>query len=97
MALQIVINKRFAVKVVQISEYLENEWSAKVAEEFLLKVDKKIFLIANKPEIGSPALKGTRKLFLTKRNKIYYRVKGKKVIFVSLFETKQNPQRNKYE
>lgn len=97
MALKIVINKRFAVKVVRISEYLEKEWSEKAAKEFLAKVDRLIFSIANNPGIGSPALNGTRKVILTKHNKIYYRIKGKKVIFVSLFESKQNPQKNKYE
>ena len=45
MAYQIIIKKRFANKVFKVLTYLEKEWLKKVAEEFLIKVDRRLNLL----------------------------------------------------
>lgn len=52
MAYEISFTKRFAKKVVLVSEYLENEWSVKVSAEFLAKVDEKILSLSINPKLG---------------------------------------------
>ena len=46
MAFQIIVKKRFTNKVTKVLAYLEKEWSQKVAPEFLLKIDRRIELLA---------------------------------------------------
>ncbi len=98
MAYKVIINKRFTKKVVKVSQYLEKDWSIKVAQDFLAKVDEKIDLISKHPTIGSPSQKiaGIRKVILTRHNHIYYRVRDKKVIFVNMLAPRQDPKKNKY-
>lgn len=99
MAYEISFTKRFAKKVVRVSEYLENEWSVKVAAEFLAKVDEKILSLSINPKLGSSSIKfpGIRKLRVTKHNRIYYKVEKQKVILIDFVETKMDPKRNRYE
>lgn len=52
MAYQIIVKKRFTNKVQKVLSYLDNEWSHKVATEFLLKIDCRLELIGRNPEIG---------------------------------------------
>jgi len=42
MAYEIIVKTRFVNKIHKILSYLEKEWSHKVAEEFLLKIDRRI-------------------------------------------------------
>lgn len=39
MAYEVVVKKRFTNKVQKVLEYLEKQWSQKVAADFLLKID----------------------------------------------------------
>jgi plasmid stabilization system protein ParE len=99
MAYKVVINKRFAIKVIKISEYLEKEWSLRVARTFLAKVDAKILSISDNPQIGTLSIKfpSVRKMLVTKHNKIYYRTKGKTITLIDLVQTRMDPKRNKYD
>jgi plasmid stabilization system protein ParE len=97
MAYEVIFNKQFTKQVIKISKYLEKHWSEKVAEQFIARVDDKVLKISKNPTIGAPLAKGIRKIILDRHNKIYYRLIDKRVILIDLFETKQDPQKNKYE
>ena len=98
MAYTIIVKKRFTNRVQKVLEYLEKEWSHKVAEEFLVKIDRRIDLLSRQPNIGllSTKVKGIRGLLITRHNRLYYKIKGKKVIILNMYDTRINPGKNPY-
>ncbi len=99
MAYKIELTQRFLNKLLELLTFLENECGLKVAAAFQNKLDKKLSALRHLPGLGSPTFKrpGIRKLIITKHNKIYYRVKGDTIYIITLFDTRQNPNRNKFE
>ena len=98
MAYQIIVKKRFTNKVQKVLSYLENEWSHKVAAEFLLKIDRRIELISKHPEIGRPSekIKNVRGLLITRHNRMYYTVKNNEIIILNMYDTRMNPKKKLY-
>ncbi len=98
MAYQIVIKKRFTKKVLKVLGYLEKEWSAKVAAEFLIKIDRRIELLKKQPYAGSPSekIKDVRGLLITRHNRLYYKIKNEHVIILNMYDTRMNPKKNPY-
>jgi len=95
MAYQIIIKKRFANKVLKVLTYLEKEWSKKVAEEFLIKVDRRLLLLKKQPFAGSLSSKveNVRGVLITRHNRMYYKIKGKSVIILNMYEYRINPKK----
>ena len=89
MAYQIVTKIRFKKNVTKVPEFLESEWSYKVAEEFLNKIDKKLNILSIHPMIGkfSQKYKNVRGVLITRHNKMYCRIEGNKIIIINLFDT----------
>lgn len=98
MAYQIIVKKRFTNRVQKVLTYLEKEWSHKVAVEFLLKIDRRIDLLARQPHVGvlSSKVKSIRGLLITRHNRLYYKIKGNKVIILNMYDTRINPKKNPY-
>jgi plasmid stabilization system protein ParE len=98
-AYRIKINKRFRVEAHKVYEYLAEEWSFTIADEFIEKVYARIYQLADTPNSGfsTPKHKNVRRINVTKHNKLYYRVKGRTITILSLFPSKQDPRKNKYE
>ena len=98
MAYQIIVKKRFTNRVQKVLTYLEKEWSHKVAVEFLLKIDRRIDLLARQPHVGvlSSKVKNIRGLLITRHNRLYYKIKGNKVIILNMYDTRINPKKNPY-
>ncbi len=99
MAYKIVKGKKFLKDLLVVLVYLEKEWGLRAAVNFQAIIDEKIAGLCLHPKIGIITSKGEdiRKINATKHNKIYYQIKGKTITILTLFETKQNPERNKYE
>ncbi len=98
MAYQIILKKRFTNKLVKLLAYLEKEWSHKVAASFLQKIDLRIRQLSGQPLTGisSERIEGVRSVFITRHNRLYYKVKGKKVIVLNMYDTRMNPKKKKY-
>ena len=98
MAYEIIVKTRFVNKIHKILSYLEKEWSHKVAEEFLLKIDRRIDLLTKQPEVGAPSekIKNVRGLLITRHNRLYYKIKNDKVILLNIYDTRMNPDKNPY-
>ncbi len=98
MAYEVIIKKRFIKKVLNVLTYLEKEWSAKEAEDFLAKVEYRVAIIQSQPFIGLPSekVKGVRGILITRHNKMYYKVSGKQIIILNMYDTRQNPASNPY-
>ncbi len=98
MAYQIKYNDSFLKEAPRIANWLEKKWSKKVADNFSKKLNDKINSLALNPyACSSTHKKDVRKLVITKYNKIYYRVRGNIITILIIFDTRQNPKKNKYE
>jgi plasmid stabilization system protein ParE len=97
MAQQIIYKKRFINKLNKLLLYLEREWSAAVANEFLDKLEDHLKKIKFYPTIGNlTSLKNTRSVLITKHNKIYYRVEKNKIVLINMIDTRRNPKKNPF-
>lgn len=98
MAYEIVIRKRFTNKVTRTLQYLEKEWSEKIARDFLLKIDRRIHQLQKQPYLGAPSEKvtGVRGILVSKHNKLFYKIKGNQVIILNIYDTRINPTRKIY-
>ncbi|MBZ0099988.1 MAG: type II toxin-antitoxin system RelE/ParE family toxin [Taibaiella sp.] len=95
MAYKVVVKKRFITKLSRILKYLEMEWGEKVALEFAKKVDARIDSLEHHPYIGAPTNKhaDTRGLYITKHNRLFYKIKGKAVVVLNIYDTRQKHYR----
>jgi plasmid stabilization system protein ParE len=97
MANQVIYKKRFLNKLDKLLKYLEEEWSPKIADEFLDKLEECIQSITLHPKIGNTTLlKNTRCILITKHNKVYYRIEKNKVIVLNIIDTRRNPEKNPF-
>jgi plasmid stabilization system protein ParE len=80
----------------QVVEYLSNEWSEKVAVEFIKIFYAKIKLISTLPQIGVEVnyKENVRRILITKHNVLYYLFNDKELVLLDLFDTRQNPSKN---
>lgn len=99
MAYKIKQSKLFLEKTVRLLNYLEKRWGKKVAEEFKDVLDRKILQLAETPNIGINSIKmlDVKRVVITRHNKLFYKIKGKTIYLVTLFDTRQDPNKNKYE
>ena len=99
MACQIIVKKHFTNRVQKVLACLEKEWSHKAAVEFLIKIDRRIKLLVKQPHVGvlSSKIKDIGGLMVTRHNRLYYKIKGNKVIILNMYDTKINPKRNPYQ
>ena len=90
MAYEIVINKRFTNKLLNVLSYLEEEWGGKVAHTFLDTVYARIYALQSHPNIGSlTSIKNVRSTFITKHNRLYYKVVDNKIVILNLYDTRR--------
>jgi plasmid stabilization system protein ParE len=81
-----------------IADYLEKQWSLKIAKNFVANTEKKLEQIKENPEscIASNKDKTIRKATITKHNSMFYRVKENALIILAFFDNRKNPKKNKY-
>lgn len=91
----VIISKLAERKLENLFEYLVINWSIKVKNEFINKIDKSIKLIKEHPESfpASEKEKGLRKCVVTKQTTLYYRFDDKQIKVVTLFDNRQNPSK----
>jgi len=78
-----------------ISAWLAEKWNLRVLDNFLSLYESKIFVIAEYPS-RYPVIHQSsklRKAVLTKHNIILYREKEDHIEIVSIFDTRQDPEK----
>jgi len=92
---KVVISKTAEKKLKKLFEYLITDWSVKVKNDFIEKLDSSIEIIKNQPEIfpESKKGKGLRKCVITKQTTIYYRYNSNRINIVTLFDNRQDPNK----
>lgn len=95
MAFEIVFKKCFIKKLVKVQTYLENEWGDKVAKNFLKKIDSRINMLKQYPNLGAASMRvsGLRGLLITKHNILFYKVENNKIIVLNLYDTRSNQKK----
>jgi len=81
-----------------ISNYIEVEWSESLADKFIDLVKEKVRTLAKHPAMGMASVKypSVRSVKISKHNKLYYKVTNDKLILLSIFDTRQHPDKNLY-
>ena len=83
----------------QVVDYLLKEWSLKVAADFINNLEERVQNLSSFPHIGIASVKdpSIRSIVITKHNKLYYRTWPEKIEILDIFDTKQSPQKNRYD
>ena len=99
MALQIIWTENGVTVYKQVIDFLLQEWPINVVSDFVTNVESRIETLSVFPEIGIISLKepDIRSIILTKHNKLYYQTSENKLEILNIFDTRQNPTKNKYD
>lgn len=81
-----------------VVEYLLQAWSVDIAAKFIDIVGARLETLSSFPDIGilSSKVDKVRTIVITKHNKLYYRVTDKFIEVLNIFDTRQDPAKNKY-
>ena len=77
--------------------YLESNWTDKELKKFFQKLEKQILILSNFPEAYplSQNKKGIHQCVLSKNLTIYYKIKEDSIVLISIFDTRQDPDKLK--
>lgn len=97
MSRKVIISQIAQKRLELLFEYLLEEWSHKVKSEFIKKLDKNIQIIKDQPASFPESEKesGLRKCVITKHTTLYYQFNDKEIQILTLFDTRQNPDKLK--
>ena len=81
----------------KIIHYLESNWTEKELKRFFSRLEKRIRLISQRPQIfpESQAKSSIKKSVLSKQTTIYYKIGKDTVEIVTFFDNRQNPEKLK--
>jgi len=93
--MDVYLSKLAATKLVNLTNYLLEEWNIKIRDEFVEKLTNKINQISSFPKScpQSENFKGLFKCFVSKQTAFYYRIHIKKqeIEIITFFDSNQNP------
>ena len=94
---KVILSKRASGKLDNLLLFLEVNWSKRVKEEFLRKLLRVFNTLKVFPQIGikSQSKPEIYKCVVTKQTTIFYRYNSKRVEIITLFDTRQNPDKIK--
>ncbi len=96
---KIILSKRASNRLEELLEYLELEWSLKVKNDFIKKLDKSLSQIQKFPNScpKSDIVTGLHVFVVTKQTSLYYRYDEQTITILTLFDNRMNPDRLKIE
>jgi len=96
---KIKLSKRASNKLEKLLVYLELEWSLKVKNDFIKKLDKSLERVQKFPESCQQTdfMKGLHMLVITKQTSLFYRFDSKNITIVTLFDNRMDPKKLKKE
>lgn len=95
MSKKVVFSKRSGKRLEKLLVYLENEWSLKVKNEFMEKLDRCVLKISQHPESCpvSEKFPGLFKCVVTKQTTLYYRIKENEIQVITFFDSRRDPKK----
>lgn len=91
--MEVFVTKTAKKKYVAIKEYIFRKWGENSVLAFTQKTKDFFKIIKEYPELGSLEVNDIRGFQLTKQTRVFYRVKGDKVIILTFFDVRQNPKK----
>ena len=93
MAYEIEFSRESVNQIRENINYLVENWSVRIADEFINKLNFKIEVISLFPYSypKSTSTKTIRKCVVTKQMSLLYKIKNKKIIILALLDTRQSP------
>jgi plasmid stabilization system protein ParE len=78
-----------------IIDYLNQNWTEKEVSNFAKLLDKKLTLLQSNPHLfpQSQISEELRRMVLSKQTSIHFRIKDTDIHIVTLFDTRQNPDK----
>lgn len=92
--MQILWSERAKKDLLQILDYLIEEWSSEAAANFYLQTEKICKHIGKHPQMFpsvSKKKKNLRYVSVTKHNRMYYLVNKNTITIVTIFDNRQDP------
>ena len=82
----------------QVLTYLTSTWEKGSANSFVDKVDKKASSVSSNPGIGRMCGQepNVRRFVITSHNLLYYKANQETIEIVAVFDTRQNPSKNRF-
>ena len=98
MAYEVIYMIRFRKKLLILLDYLERGWSHKIAIEFFEKLESRIYRLSVQPFTGirSAKVPGVRSVLITYQNRLFYRIKGRRIEIQNPYDTRMDPGKNPY-
>ena len=93
--MRIFLTKRAEKNYLSIKKFITYKWGTRVAEAFERKATDFLDLLEDYPEIGvvEVADKQIRGFQLTKQTRVFYRIKGERIIILTFFDVRQHPSK----
>lgn len=94
---KIIISDFAQTKIKNLFEYLEGRWSETVRQKFAQKLLGNVKIIRDNPEAFpiSETNKKVHKCVVTKQITIFYKFNSKRIEIISVFDTRQDPNKIK--
>ena len=93
--MKISLTKRAEKNYRSTEDFIIDEWGERVAEAFEQKTIDFLDLLEDFPEIGIIEVveKHIRGFQLTKQTRVFYRIKGERIIILNFFDVRKNPKK----
>ena len=93
--MKIFLTRRAEKNYRSIREYIVSKWGEGVAAVFEQKALDFLDLLKDFPEIGTIEVieKQIRGFQLTRQTRIFYRIKGQRIIILTFFDVRQDPKK----
>lgn len=93
--MRISLTKRAEKNYRSIKNYIVKEWGENVAAAFEQKTVDFLDILEDFPEMGVIELpeKMIRGFQLTKHTRVFYRISGERIIILTFFDVRQNPNK----
>jgi plasmid stabilization system protein ParE len=92
MVYEVIYTPQFENDFIELMNYLVNNWSNNVAQEFGNQLDDLILTLSKMPFIGKKSFQNPliRGITVTNKNILYYSVLDNQIILLSLIDTRQD-------
>jgi plasmid stabilization system protein ParE len=92
---EIILSRTAAVKLEKLLNYLDAEWSSRVKQNFIQRLDNSIHQIQKYPLSFEKSQIKTDlyRCVVTKQTTLYYKFDSKKVYIVTIFDNRMNPKK----
>ena len=91
--MKVFLTRRAEQNYISIRDYIMQEWGESTASSFVKKADDTFHLLESFPEMGPIENKDIRGFQLSRQTRILYRVRGKRIIILSLFDVRRDPKK----